>query len=439
MLCFGFRIILIIQYPEIYSWDAFRRIWNYNHILVRHWLPLFQLLLYLFLKAIPSLFGLRILLVCISGLACGSAYLLGQRMFNQKIGIIWATLLAFFPLFVRYSIVPYQEALFLFLIYMGIYFYLLDEPSSIYLSSLFISLSCLTRYEGWVLCGIIISDILISKKYNYKKSYSYLLCFILGIIIWVCVKFVFQFEPVIGGPLDNTDLVNNKMHIFSNSYAIMAHFWLQFKISISYIKVIIGVPVVFVMCAGMVFITKDKYDFKVQLITYTLMLLALSIIRSLGGVFTDRMMVFPISFLLIPIAVTLSKIWDFADRFKPNFKCGMIILLLIIIWYTPKAAISVHQTSSSFVPEYRVAKFLENLNPKSKTLIYPRPSKNVWGESLISAIIGNSIKLKIDHNIFSFDMLPQKYRADINKFIKEKNVDYIISFHNGKYHFTKSI
>lgn len=441
ILCFGFRLILIIQHPEIYSWDAFRRIWNHDYILVRHWLPFFQLILSLFLRVIPSLFCLKIFMGCISGLTCGSAYLLGQQLFNQQTGIIWATLLAFSPLFVRFSIVPYQEALFLFLIFMGIYFYLLNKPSSIYLSSLFISLSCLTRYEGWILCGIIIADILINKrnKYNKKECYVFVLCFIVGIFIWLCVKFLFQVEPVIGSPLHNTDFINDKMRTFQNLSTIMAHFLLKIKISMYYIKVFIGLPFVFIMCLGMVFIVKDKYDFKMQLITYTVTLLALSIIRSFGGVFTDRMMLFPISFLLIPIAIALSKFWNFANRFRPNFKNGMIIMLLIVFWYAPKAVISVRQISSSFAPEYGIAKLLENLNPKSKTLIYPRPSNNIWGESLISAVIGNSIKLKINHNIFSFDMLPKRFKEDINIFIKEKNIDYIVSFHNGKYRLTKSI
>ena len=147
-------------------------------------------------------------------------------------------------------------------------------------------------------------------------------------------------------------------------------------------------------------------------------------------------MVFPISFLFIPIAVILSKTCDLANKFRPKFRCGMIIVLLIIILHTPKAVVSVHQISSSFVPEYDVAKFLEDFDPKSKTLIYPRPSKNIWGESLISAVIGNSMKLKIDQNIFSFDMLPEKYREDIDKLIEEKNIDYVISFRNGKYRFS---
>lgn len=378
---------------------------------------------------------------CISSLTCGSAYLLGQRLFNQKTGVIWATLLAFSPLFVRYSIVPYQEALFLFLIFIGIYFYLLDKPSASYLSSLFISLSCLTRYEGWILCGIIIADLLTRNRYKYNKKERlvFLLCFIIGIFIWICIKFLFQGDPIIGGPLHNTALINDKAQTFKNLSAIITYFLLKIKISISYIAVFIGVPFVFFMCLGVFFIVKDKYDFKFQLITYTLMLLVLSLLRSLGGVFTDRMILFPISFLLIPIAITLSKIWDFANKFKPNFKYGTIIMLLIIIWYAPKAVISVRQASNSFAPEYGVAKFLENLDPKSKTLIYPRQSNNIWGESLISAIIGNSINLKINHNIFSFDMLPKKYKEDINKFKKEKNIDYIVSFYNGKYHFAKSM
>ena len=105
ILGFGFRVVLITQYPEVYSWDAFRRIWNYDHILVRHWLPFFQLVLFLFLKAIPSLFWLRIFVAFISGLTCGSAYLLGQRLFNRNTGLIWATMLAFSPLFVRFSLI----------------------------------------------------------------------------------------------------------------------------------------------------------------------------------------------------------------------------------------------------------------------------------------------------------------------------------------------
>lgn len=383
------------------------------------------------------MFCLRIFLACISGLACGSAYLLGQRLFDNKVGILWATLLMVCPLFVCVSIVPYQEALFLFLVFMGMYFYLSDESSSIYPSPFFISLSCLTRYEGWILCGIITFDIVINKKYGYKKSCVYSFCFILGIIIWLCLKFLFQLEPVIGGPLDFTEAVNKRIQITSDLSALMSHSGLIIVAMVACIYNAIGVLFV-PMGAGMAFVLKEKYDFKVHLIVYTIVLLLFSLVRGLGGVLTTRMMVFPVAFLLVPVAVVLSKLWILADRYKPKYRCGMIMILLIVIWYAPKAVTSVHKASSSASPEYNIAKSLEILDPASKVLIYPRPQKNIWGESTISAIIGNSIKLKIDYNVFSFDMLSKEYRENIDRFIEENNIDYIISYDHGKYRFTEA-
>ncbi len=168
-------------------------------------------------------------------------------------------------------------------------------------------------------------------------------------------------------------------------------------------------------------------------------LLLLTAVRSIGSVLTGRMLVFPIAFLLFPTALCLSKIWMLADHLKYKFKWGFILMLIIIVAsYVLTSVLKVRRISSLYVAEHNVAKFIETLNPNSKILIHPRKVKNPWGESTISAIIGNSLKLRIGLNIFSYDMLSRKDLEEINLFKEKQGIDYEVIYNNGKYHFCKT-
>lgn len=437
---FLFRAILILLFPQIYSWDGFRRLWNYEHIWVRHWLPLLQVLIFLFLKTFHSTFGLRFFLASIAGLTCGSSYLLGQKLFNHRVGLIFATLLVFYPLFVSWSIVPYQEALFLLFIFMGLFFYLSNNPSSKYLAAIFISLSCLTRYEGWILCGILIFHMTLREK-KYDKKYIFcLIYFLSGISVLLFVKHVLQIEPVIGGPLNNTPF-NERYNVLISSNFLSVLNILRMHL-IKYICFAIQLMGILPFCfsiVGLFLIIEEKHDFKIYFIIYMLSLILVTAMRGLGGAFTNRMLVFPTVFLLFPMALCLSKIWAIVDHIKSNFKLGIVITLIIVALFAHRAVLTVRNMSSTFIKEYNIAKFIETLDPNSKILICPRPVKDVWGESTISAIIGNSVDLKINQNIFSNDMLSQEDLRDINHFIEKQGIDYLISYKNGKYNFSTAI
>ena len=439
---FLFRLILFLQFPQIYSFDGCRRIWNYEHILVLHWLPGFQILIYLFLKISHSIFALRFLLAGIAGLTCGSSYLLGQRLFNHRVGFILATLLVFCPTFVTWSIVPYQEALFLFLIFMGIFFYLSNNPSSIYLAAIFISLSCLTRYEGWILCGIIIFNMMLKGNKREKNCLYCSIYFLTGIIIWLFIKNVIQIEPAIGGPggpFNNSAIENFKTLLSLDFLSMLKILWIHLIMCIYHLVWFMGIPSFCLAIVGLFFFIKEEFDFKKYIMTFMIILLLLTAVRSFGSAFTSRMFVFPIVFLLFPTALCLSKIGTIADHLKSKLKWGFIFMLIIIVAsYVRTSVLEVRRLSSLFVEEHNVAKFIETLDPNSKILIHPRKVKSPWGESTISAIIGNSLKLRIGQNIFSYDMLSRKDLEEINLFKEKQGIDYEVIYNNGKYHFYKT-
>jgi hypothetical protein len=437
IFAFIFRFILIIIHPEIYSWDAFRRIWNYEYLFVRHWLPFLQLLIFTYFKVSSSLIGLRVILALIAGLTCGSCYLLGQKLFNKEVGLIWALLMSVFPLFVKYSIVPYQEGIFLFLIIIGLFLYLSERTAHLYLSAFAISLACLTRYEGWIICGIILIDLTLKNFKKRKVGYYFLIIsFSGGLILWGAIATLTKIEWVMGSPLDNSHVINNKIFLIYNFKTLVKHILSKGTAFIKNIFFLMGIPAVCMM-AGLYSLFKERFVFKIQLAVFVLSLIALCILRSLGGVLTDRMMVFPIVFLLIPLAVFFQKFWEIAQKRRPGVPWGTIIAVFILILYAPKAAIFVQNASNRFRQEYNIAKYLEKIDTQAKILVYPRRSDNIWGESHIAAIIGNSTKLKINKNVYSFDMLPEKMKNNVTQFIEREDIKYILLYTNGKYHIKK--
>ena len=403
---------------------------------MRHWLPFLQLLVSLFLKTFPDPFALRFFLALIAGLTCGSSYLLGQRLFGHKTGVVVGASLTFNPLFVCWSIVPYQEALFLMLIFQGLFFYLFEKPTLKYLGAILVSLSCLVRYEGWILSGILIFDQTIVKKSNPKGVY-YSACFLIGIVTWLFIKHVLQVDSVIGGPL-NGEVLNKKLEVLLSSGLpnIIQATWSTSITSIYHFATLFGLPALCFALMGLALMVKEKFDLKIHFFGYGLLLCALTSIRGLGGAFTERMFILPGSLMFFPMAFFFASKLTKEDRKTCNISWDLLAVLAVAVVFAPTAFYKVQGISSLFDQEYRVVKLIETLEPRGNVLIYPREISNTWGESAISAVIGNSVKLIINENVFSFDMLLPANRTEVDRFIREQKIKYIIRYSDENYHLT---
>jgi hypothetical protein len=153
---FALSVGLIHRHPVMYWYDPFGRVVSRAHILVDRWLPLLQLVIYAVGKLTISVTALRLVLAALAAGTLFAASTLGTRLSTCSGGLLFAALLASNSLFVALAIVPYQEVLFLGLIFAGLS--LQERPTSRYrrwLAAFAFNLACLTRYEAWILVAIL--------------------------------------------------------------------------------------------------------------------------------------------------------------------------------------------------------------------------------------------------------------------------------------------
>jgi hypothetical protein len=148
----GLYGLLMQRYPIIYGGDTVIRLVNYPRILFGHQLPLLQVLIYLVMRWYFGPTGIFTLMALISAAACAGMHALAGELTQDRCAArLTAILFATHPFILYYSRVPYQEPLLLAGMAWGLY-YLFRKPSalSLLLSSLFLGVACLSRYEGWI-------------------------------------------------------------------------------------------------------------------------------------------------------------------------------------------------------------------------------------------------------------------------------------------------
>jgi hypothetical protein len=145
------RLALILRYPLLYDEDAYGRWLNRAHPFDSPWVPLFQLCLYVLTRLADSILAVRLLAALFGVTAVLAFWVLLRRAFGPVTAFLGALSLAFNPLFLVFTIVPYQEGLFLTLAFLALWLLLLPGNPRWFWLALIIGLAALTRYEGWLL------------------------------------------------------------------------------------------------------------------------------------------------------------------------------------------------------------------------------------------------------------------------------------------------
>ncbi|MCI5208548.1 MAG: hypothetical protein D3910_07095 [Candidatus Electrothrix sp. ATG2] len=324
----------------------------------------------------------------------------------------------------------------------GIYFYLQPYKSAHFFAAGLVSLSCLIRYEGWILSVLFVIDLAFKKnKISFKENAALIFSFLSGIIFHLFFMFLFKVEPIIGGPLANTGPVFNtnimKCHDIVHS---LYNFLLGSFFILSAGNRCIVFIVLFAFIVGYFEFKKNQFPHKKILTIFILVLISVSVFRITKSGMTDRMLLFPTLFILFFVAIGFGKLEKIWNKYPVILWVERLLLIFVIITYARNAHHGVKNMALMFAPEYNASKFLEKNYSKLKVLIFPRSLDNPWGESAISAIVGNSLKLKINDNVFSIDMLSQDDKNDLNVFIMQHNIDYIMKYNklNGTYFLTKT-
>jgi hypothetical protein len=161
LAAFVFGVWLVRSYPLTYWTDGNIRLAHRHELFVFRWLPLVQLIVVGVSKLTHDPVSIRLVFAAVFGLAVGAGFLLAERMFNRSAGVVFAIWFATNPLFMQLATAPYQEMLFLMLLFMGLWFL---EPRRAsggprwVAAAVCMNLACLTRYEAWILVAVVCAD-----------------------------------------------------------------------------------------------------------------------------------------------------------------------------------------------------------------------------------------------------------------------------------------
>ena len=143
---------ILQRYPIIYGGDTIIRLVNFPKIMIGYQLPLFQVVIHYTLLWFYHPLAVWFLMALLTALGAFGLYALTLQLNGgRRAAWLAVVLYATHPFIVLYSRVPYQEPLLWAALVWGFY-YLFRPPSSrnLILSSVWIAIACLTRYEGWI-------------------------------------------------------------------------------------------------------------------------------------------------------------------------------------------------------------------------------------------------------------------------------------------------
>jgi hypothetical protein len=150
-------LALVRAHPTMYWYDSYVRVAFRDQLVIGRWLPTLQLVVYAVGKVTHSVPALRLVLAAIGALTVVAGCSFAARLFNRTTGVVFAALLATNPLFVAISIVPYQEVLFIGLVFAGLSFHHASAARRLgwLPAAAALNLACLTRYEAWIVVALL--------------------------------------------------------------------------------------------------------------------------------------------------------------------------------------------------------------------------------------------------------------------------------------------
>lgn len=149
-----FRLALLLLFPVPYGNDAAGRLYFREEIFTWHWLPVTQALVYLPFAATHNVLIIRVVFTIAGSLAAVAFAFYLQTFASRRAALIGGVLFAINSHAIFLSLMPYQEIIFLGLLFGSLAIFLRAKSSphvrrNFIIGSVLYGLACLTRYEGW--------------------------------------------------------------------------------------------------------------------------------------------------------------------------------------------------------------------------------------------------------------------------------------------------
>jgi len=149
-----FRVALLLLFTVPYGNDAAGRLYFREAIFTWHWLPVTQALVYLPFATTHNVFIVRLVFATVGSLAAVAFAFYLQTFASRRAALIGGVLFTINSHAVFLSLMPYQEIVFLGLLFGSLAFFLREKNvahprRNFIVGSALYGLACLTRYEGW--------------------------------------------------------------------------------------------------------------------------------------------------------------------------------------------------------------------------------------------------------------------------------------------------
>ncbi len=443
-LAFLYRLALLFFFPTPYGNDAAGRLYYRDEIWTWHWLPVTQVLVHVSYAATHSVAAVRLLFATVTSFAAVAFTFYLQTFCRRRPALIGGALFATNSLFVFLSLMPYQEVVFLGLLFGSLAFFAREageqKPMRNFAAgALLYGCACLTRYEAWlILPALALARIrrefaAHSASIALRRSIASLAGLGWGPALWLLLNWQHWGSPT-------QFLFHRPDHAF---YAWAPHGEIariveQLGRMIYWIGRF-GSPLVLLALPGVAVAWKYRQT-QLAVLWPLLLLLAMALIFLvfIGGrefATANRFASIPLSVTLVFVALGADAVIERAQRSakpllqiwrRPRLRAiaaGLVMILLLIYGAVPVAQAN---RLIEFREPYEIAKFLAtHLTPGERAVIVaeslegavPMPYQRIFGQ----------LDFDRDHLLCAFLIDPQALMKT-EEFIQESKVKYVIVF-----------
>ena len=394
------RALLIWRLPTVYSYDAFTRYWNPSDLVVRHWLPLPQLPIFLAFHGGGSVAASRMIYAVVGALAGVATAWAVARSWNRGAGLAAGCITVFLPALFVHTIIPYQEGFLLLFTALTLSAWpdssgANQKPPSTgshpLLAMSGLALGCLSRYEAWILV------LLLMAGATWRRQWRTALLAVPSLVVigaWLLLMPHLSLED---GPPRTTEspIV---VHLLDGPWTVLATRTIQawFLVMRGAVDVL-GTPLVVLAVIGLAAsLFHQRGIWRLELPVF---LLGVSLVAALrvvnAGVVTGRMVLAPTIWLVIFAGCGIGCLMVRLKRLNVVLAhaASSLVVAVLALTFLARAVADARAGHRAFYPEYAASRILLSAPPDTAIGILPRPSSDILGESLIGGIMAQSFEL----------------------------------------------
>lgn len=426
----AFRAALLFIYPVPYGNDAAGRLFFRDTLWTWHWLPTTQAMVYFGYALTESVTVVRGLFALAGSDAAAAFTFYLQRCATRRAALIGGVLFTLNAQLVFLSLMPYQEVLFLGLLFGALAFFM--KAQRVFgIGTVLYGLACLTRYEAWFILPALFAARVWQGRANFAKTF-FAAAFGLGwgpalwlVLNWMqwgeATAFLFQRgDRQFYAWAPHAELLR-----IVNYLGMMSYWLLRF-----------GSPLIVLAVPGVMLMWRDRKAFLPKLwpllLLFGMVLLFLIFVAGKEFATANRFASFPLTIALLFAALgaddllaRIERRWRDAQQMAVLKKWSALLLLFALLAY---GAMPVAKANA--LPEFRtpylVGQFLkQNLRTGERAILV--------GESLEGAVPMPYQRLygQLDfakEDLLCAALLASNALVEPGQFLRAHNVRYVIVF-----------